>query len=282
MTIGKLKTRMLSSSLPERRKAAAEAEQLSPKELRSLFKGYRFEVDKRAVHPGKVYVFTGGEWSDAMLSAFIRRADPKWVALRKTVKQIYVRLGPKASALAAFEAFPAVERLVVVNAPGLTHLDQLTYWRRLQDLQVQAPVSENLTSVEGLRDLPALRRVFLGNCESLTSLDPLATLTALEELTLKWVSAKAEDPEVFAGLTGLRELELSGWSTLKDLSCLRACTRLESLTLCELPALTSLNGLEGLKHLKRLEVKWGADALKDLSAVEGLPGLERLALPATP
>jgi len=201
----------------------------------------------------------------------------------------------------------------VAEPPHVLNLSDLTYFINLRELSLvhQTGGNELWSSFEPIGELEGLTYLDLrGNRCRYQNLEPLGKLTRLEYLSLEDLYYESGDHfftgitdlSFLAGLTELRELNLSDNNRLTDLSVLGGLTKLETLDLshlgseseerildltplAKLPALQKLNlefsharwsTLAGLTRLRELNLYY--TGISDLSVLLGMTDLERLNL----
>ena len=98
----------------------------------------------------------------------------------------------------------------------------------------------------------------------------------LKQLDLS-VCSQLKDVSGLSSLMGLKQLDLSVCSQLKDVSGLSSLTGLQQLSLSECSQLKDVSGLSSLTGLQQLYLR-GCSELKDVSGLSNLTGLQQLSL----
>ena len=147
--------------------------------------------------------------------------------------------------LSALPSLPALERLTLRHAEGLTELVPLAQ-TRLTSLTLMDAV--RLTELAPLADMVSLKTLNLVRCSALTDLGPLRRLTRLTHLSLRGCRS-ITDLSPLADMTQLQVLDLSECPGLTDLGPMRRMAALEQLVLERSPNITDLSPLDALAKL---------------------------------
>ena len=152
-------------------------------------------------------------------------------------------------------------------------LSPLRRCRQLETLHLEG----NLVNSEVLAELPCLHTLSIDN-QSRTNPVRLDILPALQKL---WIHKYGKNMLGLPDCTGLQELRL--WNYAPKCRNLRELERLQNLTKLELiqPRIDSLEGIERISSLRSIEVFYSR-TLKDVSALENCPGLEKIVLEHVP
>ena len=150
-------------------------------------------------------------------------------------------------------------------------LSFLRHYRGMKALEVFLPGVDSLDAI--VEHTESLSFLSLGefNKKSI-SLMPLSGLSELSSLSLV---RNKKDFDVIAGLSGLRDLSLTGYQA-PQLESVSGLSNLENLYL-GFGSFSHLEPLTTLRHLNSLEVLW-VKGLNDMRAIEALSGLEFLGL----
>jgi hypothetical protein len=166
----------------------------------------------------------------------------------------------------------------IAGSTSLTSLMALRGLERLERLEASG-CKDRLTSIEGLRGLPALSHLNLDTSHGFADLDALDGLPSLHTLNLSaciqpWSRLKSIEG---IRLPVLRRLNLSHCYALSSLDMLQTLDAVESLSLERCVGLTSTQGLASLAKLRQLNLT-GCDHLTHLDDLGRLHGLEELSL----
>lgn len=129
---------------------------------------------------------------------------------------------------------------------------------------------ENVTSIEGLPNLPTIREISLRYIKP-TNLEPILALPGLTKLGLNYADLTKTDLTALAKLTKLANIDLYG-AKIKDFSPLAACPALKELMYYA----TKGSDYSTLGKITQIEIlKGGLTDLKDISWVSTLPNLKK-------
>ncbi len=137
-----------------------------------------------------------------------------------------------------------LKKLVCVNA-GIIDLSPLKDFTRLEVLSLK---SNNLTSLEALQPLKALRKLSIQGNKQINSLNGLEMMAALEEL--RAYRMQLTDIEALRNLNALRVLDVSG-NQIDNISALRELEHIETINLNKNP-ISNLEPLQNKQSLKEL------------------------------
>lgn len=167
-----------------------------------------------------------------------------------------------------------------VQIPDYTDLSGLT---GLQALRI---TTHGVQSLQGLEPLAQMHELMLRDtAQQCTYPDtaPLAGMKGLQVLELP-AQENAAHPLDISGLSGLRELQmLQIPCCVKDIAPLAELTKLQTLSVQLAPEITDLAALQKLTALRELRLEslgdyWEQTGLEDISALQGLTGLQTLCL----
>ena len=151
---------------------------------------------------------------------------------------------------------------------------------RLRALGLLARVPESQAHHLRAAGIPApLLPLNLNGPDKLRDVTPVAAVTRLARLDLYLTNLTTV--RALRELGFLRALDLSGCSSLKDISDLAVLANLESLSLSACSGLTEIEALRRLPGLKALNLS-GCTALADFAPLAGLTRLESLNLSGCP
>ena len=160
--------------------------------------------------------------------------------------------------------------------------------RRIEEARQSGAAALNLSGLvdrladvlDGLAQLPALRRLVLSQCVGLEHVEGIGRLSQLEKLDL-WGCEQVQDLQPLAGLASLQYLDLSRCQQIQDLQPLASLASLQSLNLCWCKRIQDLKPLAGLASLRSLDL-WGCKQIRDLKPLAGLASLQSLDLAGCP
>ncbi|MES0883618.1 hypothetical protein [Roseibium sp. SCP14] len=159
------------------------------------------------------------------------------------LQNVYITWRPRAEALLLHEG---LTRLSVENYPG----DDLTPLARLNRLKELRLTSRKLSSLLGIGNLPALKRLDLYSCPKLSSVEPLTACNRL------------------------KTLEIETCKQIGSLNGIEALSKLKTLHLINCGKLPTLRPLAGLRELERFHFHENTTILDgDLSVLLELPSL---------
>jgi internalin A len=167
------------------------------------------------------------------------------------------------------DAFPLLSRLRLAGCDEIDDLGPLAGATNLRSLDLWRLV----TDLTGLRDLPALEELALG--DGLASLDGLNALPSVRKLNFGY---KTDLERLDNGGPYLHITELSlPYDAVPDLGIVSRFPGLTEITLWEVHAVASLEGLRGHPSLAKVDL-YRTAKLKDLSPLRDLPALRELRL----
>ena len=167
-----------------------------------------------------------------------------------------------------------------VQIPDYTDISGLT------GLQTLTITTHGVQSLQGLEALTQMHELTLRDTAQQCAYPdtaPLADMAGLQVLELP-AQENAAHPLDISGLSGLRELQmLQIPCCVKDIAPLAELTKLQTLSVQLAPEITDLAALQKLTALHELRLEslgdyWEQTGLEDISALQGLTGLQTLCL----
>jgi len=175
-----------------------------------------------------------------------------------------------------FQYFESLVHLkIAIDTNNLKGLENL---KQLETLEVISDNSNSL-DVSAIKNLPELSAVDFNVQGKIENLETLADMPQLYALGLH--DYPYEEAHVLSKITNLRDLTLTNWSGMTDLSCISDLTNLERIEIKNCDSLQSLSGLEALKNVERIYFT-KCYRLTDISALKELPNLKEISFYACP
>ena len=168
-------------------------------------------------------------------------------------------------------------RLVSYRGSWAHVRDTITWGTRVERLMLEGYVETDLTALQELPSLTALR---LDRPERLRRL--LGVGPRLQRLSVVHAPVLTDVGDIEAG-TGLRLLELIGSPSTRGLELIGGCTELEELTLSGCGPIPSLGWVRDLRRLRRLELLGATPVVDgDLGPLADLPALAQVTMQPRP
>jgi hypothetical protein len=164
-------------------------------------------------------------------------------------------------------------RLVSYRGSWAHVRDTITWGTRVERLMLEGYVETDLTALQELPSLTALRLDRPERLRRLLGVDP-----RLQRLSVLHAPVLTDVGDIEAG-TGLRLLELIGSPSTRGLERIGRCTDLEELTLSGCRPIPSLDWVRDLRRLRRFELLGATPVVDgDLGPLTDLPALAQVTM----
>lgn len=168
----------------------------------------------------------------------------------------------------------SLRRLNLSDTARLTDLRPLGQLHGLTDLELSGSPAIDLSPLEGLVELEALK---LSRCENLQTIAPLVSLSKLSKIRLSECTSLTDLSGLDWILRAASLLDLTGCAALSDLTQVGNMSSLEQLVLIRCFGLNDLSYLSDLQNLILLDLTRCAN-VKDISPLASLEKLSSLDL----
>lgn len=167
---------------------------------------------------------------------------------------------PALTDFSALAHVPRLNQLVLVDLSGLIDLSALPVMPAMETARIMNCPS--LVALDGIAHYPALKELWISGCTSLESASGMSHLSVLQKLLIRDCPG-VENLGAAGSFPDVDSLELHRLPSLADIGGVSA-SRIDSISMIELPLVRSLMVLKGLTSLRKL-------SLSRCPSVEDLP-----------